>query len=132
MNTRTSTVIFFICILALVPLASRAAFAEAVLSVKMDEAQQCEKLALSAKRYPGGIGTTKLNPDGYTVDEVWMQRDGIVGYSYNKEKGTICFQPQSIGSTRVRVSGTMNGLDSYGRPVWKKKFYRSFKVRVRP
>jgi hypothetical protein len=131
MNTRTSIVILFICILSLVPLVTNAAFAEAVLSVKMDEARQCEKLALSAKRYPGGIGTTKLNPDGYTVDEVWMQRDGIVGYFYNEEKGIICFQPLSIGSTRVRVSGTINGLDSYGRPLWEKKFYRSFKVRVR-
>ena len=132
MNAKTRIVLLFTFILSLAPLATSPAFAEAVLSVKMNEARQCEKLALSAKRYPDGIGMTRLNPDRYNIDQVWIQRDGIVGYSLNEEKGIICFQPQNIGSTRVRVSGTMNGLDSYGRPAWKEKFYRSFKVRVRP
>jgi len=132
MKTKTTIVLLFTFVIALAPLAASPAFAETVLSINMDEAQQCEKLALSAKRYPDGIGTTKHHPDGYKVDQLWIQRDGIVGYSYDEEKGIICFQPKNTGSTRVRVSGTMHGLDSYGRPAWKKRFYRSFKVRVRP
>ena len=121
MKTRITKVLLFLFAFCLASLLAGDALAERTLAVKMGETN-CQNLSLSGKPTNGG----------YHVEDVWVQSDSVVSYSLDKEKGLICFQPVSVGSTKVKVRGQRYELDRYGRQTNSEPFFRSFKVRVRP
>jgi hypothetical protein len=97
------------------------AFAEKTISIRMGDSR-CEQLSMSGKPDRGG----------YNVQLVWTQRSNIVDYSLDEDKGLICFEPKSIGSTKVKVRGRRYKLNRYGKQESSETFYRAFNVRVRP
>ncbi len=121
MDTRTTKILFFLVVFLFVSLSAVDGFAERTLAIKMGDTK-CEKLSVSGKPTNGG----------YNVEQVWIQSDDVVRYSVDKDKGLICFEPMSVGSTTVRVRGLRYELDRYGKQKSSEPFYRAFKVRVRP
>jgi|GEM_PF-961982 hypothetical protein len=96
-------------------------FAERTLAIKMGD-NRCDTLSVSGKPAHGG----------YNVEEVWVQSNGIVAYAIDKDKGLICFEPLSVGNTKVKVHGQRYQLDRYGKQKSSEPFYRAFKIRIRP
>ena len=121
MKARTTRLLLFLTAFCLVSLHAGDGLAERTLAITMGDTT-CENLSLSGKPTNGG----------YHVEEVWVQSVSVVSYSVDKEKGLICFQPVSVGSTKVKVRGQRYELDRYGRQKNSEPFFRSFKVRVRP
>jgi len=123
MNIRTTKILSFLVVLLFASLSAVDGLAERTLVIKMSEAK-CDTLSVSGKP-PNG---------GYHVEEVWSQSQGedVVSYSIDKDKGLICFEPLSVGSTKIRVRGQRYELDRYGKEKSSEPFYRAFKVRVRP
>ena len=121
MNIRTTKILFFLVVLLFASLSAVDGFAERTLAIQMGDTK-CENLSMSGKPTNGG----------YHVEEAWIQRDSVVSYSVDKDKGLICFEPVTVGSTQVKVRGQRYELDRYGRQKTSEPFYRSFKVRVRP
>jgi hypothetical protein len=123
MNIRTTKILLFLVVLLFVSLSAGDGFAERTLVIKIGEVK-CDTLSVSGKPTHGG----------YHIEEVWSQSQGedLVGYSIDKDKGLICFEPLSVGSAKIRVRGQRYELDRYGKQKSSEPFYRSFKVRVRP
>ena len=121
MKTRTKKILLFLVAFCVASLSAVDGFAERTLTIRMGEAK-CDKLSLSVKP-PNG---------GYHVEQVFVQSDDVVSYSIDKDKGLICFEPMSVGSTKVKVRGQRYELDRYGKQKSSEPFYRAFKVRVRP
>jgi hypothetical protein len=112
----------FVALLVAVSLVATDAFAEKTISIRMGQDARCEKLSPSGKPASGG----------YKVENVSVKKDGIVSVTYAEEMGVICFEPQSVGNTKVRVSGQRYELERNDRVKSSKRFYRAFRVRVRP
>ena len=121
MNIRTTKILLFLVAFFVASLSAVDGFAERTLHIKMGEIR-CDTLSLSGKP-PNG---------GYHVEEVWLQRNDIVAYAIDKDKGLICFEPLNVGSTRVKVRGQRYELDRYGKQKSSEPFYRPFRVRVSP
>lgn len=121
MKIRITKIAFSLIVLLFTSLSAVDGLAERTLAITMGKAR-CEKLSLSGKPTSGG----------YNVDEVWVQDKEVVNYSIDKEKGLICFEPVSVGSTKVKVRGQRYQVDRYGKQKSSEPFYRAFKVRVRP
>lgn len=123
MKISITKIAFFLVVLLFASLSAVDGLAERTLVIQMGEAR-CEKLSLSGKPTNGG----------YHVDEVWSQSqaENIVNYSIDKDRGLICFEPLSVGSTKVKVRGQRYHLDRYGKQRSSEPFYRAFKVRIRP
>ena len=121
MNIRTTKILLFLVAFFVASLSAVDGFAERTLHIKMGEIR-CDTLSLSGKP-PNG---------GYHVEEVWLQRNDIVAYAIDKDKGLICFEPLRVGSTKVRVRGQRYELDRYGKQKSSEPFYRPFRVRVSP
>ena len=121
MNIRTTKILFFLVVLLFASLSAVDGFAERTLHIKMGDIR-CDTLSLSGKPPHGG----------YNVEQVWLQSDDVVKYSIDKDKGIICFEPMSVGSTKVKVQGKRYELDRYGKQKSSEPFYRAFKVRIRP
>jgi hypothetical protein len=121
METRITKLLLFLIAFCLASLSAGDGLAERTLVIKMGDTN-CQNLSVSGKPTNGG----------YHVEEVWIQRDSVVSYSVDKDKGLICFEPVTVGSTQVKVRGQRYELDRYGRQETSEPFYRSFKVRVRP
>ena len=121
MKTRTTKVLLFLVVLSFVALSAGDGFAARTIAIKMGDSR-CENLSLSGKPTNGG----------YHVEQVQIQSDDVVRYSIDKDKGLICFEPLSVGSTKVKVRGQRYELDRYGKQKTSEPFYRSFKVRIRP
>ena len=123
MKTRTKKILLFLVAFFVVSISAVDGFAERTLTIKMGEAK-CDTLSVSGKP-PNG---------GYHIEEVWSQsqNEDVVSYSIDKDKGLICFQAISVGSTKIRVRGQRYELDRYGKQKSSEPFYRAFKVRVRP
>ncbi len=121
MNIRTTKILLFLVAFFVASLSAVDGFAERTLHIKMGDIR-CDTLSLSGKP-PNG---------GYHVEEVWLQRNDIVAYAIDKDKGLICFEPLNVGSTKVRVRGQRYELDRYGKQKSSEPFYRPFRVRVRP
>lgn len=121
MKIKITKITFFLVVLLFTSLSAVDGLAERTLAIKMGEAK-CEKLSLSGKPTNGG----------YNVEEVWVQSKEVVNYSIDKEKGLICFDSISVGSTKVKVRGQRYQLDRYGKQKSSEPFYRAFKVRIRP
>ena len=121
MNGKTTTALLFVVSVFVAFLAADSAFAERTFTIRVGKDTKCEKLSLPWKPPPAR----------YSVERVWAQRAGVVKHSYDEDRGVICFEPQRVGTTRIRVSGAIYGLKSNERPNSQKRFYRSFKVRVR-
>jgi hypothetical protein len=123
MNIRTTKILFFLVVLLFASLSAVDGFAERTLAIKMGEII-CDTLSVSGKPTHGG----------YHIEEVWSQspNEDVVSYSIDKDKGLICFEAISVGSTKIRVRGQRYELDRYGRQKSSESFYRAFKVRIRP
>ena len=121
MNRKTTMVIMSLILIFIPPLTIGDALAERTFTIRVGKDAKCEKLSIPEKPPSGG----------YNVERVWIQREGIVKHYYDEERGVICFEPQRVGSTRVRVSGTIYDSRSNDQFRLEKRFYRSFKVRVR-
>ena len=121
MKSSNTKLLLFLIAFCFVSLRAGDGLAEKTIAINMGDTN-CQNLSFSGKPTNGG----------YLVEEVWVQRDSVVSYSVDKEKGLICFQPLTLGSTKVKVRGQRYELDSYGRKKTSEPFYRSFKVRVRP
>jgi hypothetical protein len=123
MNIRTTKILFFLVVLLFASLSAVDGFAERTLAIKMGEII-CDTLSVSGKPTHGG----------YHIEEVWSQspNEDVVSYSIDKDKGLICFEAISVGSTKIRVRGQRYELDRYGKQRSSEPFYRSFKVRIRP
>lgn len=121
MNIRTTKILLFLVAFFVASLSAVDGFAERTLHIKMGDIR-CDTLSLSGKP-PNG---------GYHVEEVWLQRNDIVAYAIDKDKGLICFEPLNVGSTKVRVRGQRYELDRYGKQKSSEPFYRPFRVRVSP
>jgi hypothetical protein len=121
MNIRTTKILLFLVAFFVPSLSAVDGFAERTLHIKMGEIR-CDTLSLSGKP-PNG---------GYHVEDVWLQRNDIVAYAIDKDKGLICFEPLNVGSTRVKVRGQRYELDRYGKQKSSEPFYRPFRVRVIP
>ena len=121
MNIRTTKILFFLVVLLLTSLSAVDGFAERTLAIKMGD-NRCDTLSVSGMPAHGG----------YNVEEVRVQSNGIVAYAIDKDKGLICFEPLSVGNTKVKVHGQRYQLDRYGKKKSSEPFYRAFKVRIRP
>ena len=121
MNIRTTKILLFLVAFLVASLSAVDGFAERTLHIKMGNIR-CDTLSLSGKP-PNG---------GYHVEDVWLQRNDIVAYAIDKDKGLICFEPLNVGSTRVKVRGQRYELDRYGKQKSSEPFYRPFRVRVIP
>ena len=121
MNTRTTKILFFLVVFLFASLSAVDGLAERTLTIKMGDIR-CDTLSVSGKPTHGG----------YNVEQVWIQSEGIVRYSIDKDKGLICFEPMSVGSTKVKVHGQRYELDRYGKQKSSEPFYRAFKIRIRP
>jgi len=121
MNIRTTKILLFLVAFLVASLSAVDGFAERTLHIKMGDIR-CDTLSLSGKP-PNG---------GYHVEDVWLQRNDIVAYAIDKDKGLICFEPLNVGSTRVKVRGQRYELDRYGKQKSSEPFYRPFRVRVIP
>jgi hypothetical protein len=121
MNIRTTKILLFLVAFLVASLSAVDGFAERTLHIKMGDIR-CDTLSLSGKP-PNG---------GYHVENVWLQRNDIVAYAIDKDKGLICFEPLNVGSTRVKVRGQRYELDRYGKQKSSEPFYRPFRVRVIP
>ncbi len=121
MNIRTTKILLFLVAFFVASLSAVDGFAERTLHIKMGDIR-CDTLSLSGKP-PNG---------GYHVENVWLQRNDIVAYAIDKDKGLICFEPLNVGSTRVKVRGQRYELDRYGKQKSSEPFYRPFRVRVIP
>ncbi len=123
MNIRTTKILLFLVAFFVASLSAVDGFAERTLHIKMGDIR-CDILSMSGKP-PNG---------GYHVEEVWSQSQGedVVSYSIDKDKGLICFEAVSVGSTKIKVRGQRYELDRYGKQKSSEPFYRAFKVRVRP
>ena len=121
MNIRTTKILLFLVVFFVASLSAVDGFAERTLHIKMGDIR-CDTLSLSGKP-PNG---------GYHVEDVWLQRNDIVAYAIDKDKGLICFEPLNVGSTRVKVRGQRYELDRYGKQKSSEPFYRPFRVRVIP
>ncbi|MEJ2233765.1 MAG: hypothetical protein P8X67_07555 [Syntrophobacterales bacterium] len=121
MNIRTTKILFFLVVLLFASLNAVDGFAERTLTIKMGETK-CDTLSVSGKPTHGG----------YQVEEVSVQGEDVVSYSIDKDKGLICFEAISVGSTKIRVRGQRYELDRYGKQKSSEPFYRAFKIRVRP
>ena len=121
MKTRITKLLLFLIAFCLASFSAGDGLAERTLAIKMGDTK-CQNLSVSGKPANGG----------YHVEKVLSQRDSVVSYSLNIDKGLICFKPVSVGSTQVTVRGQRYELDRYGRQKTTEPFYRSFKVRVRP
>ncbi len=121
MNRKTVTRTLFVTAFFLASFIAVDGFAEKTVAIKMGESR-CEKLSISGKPARGG----------YTVDRIWAQRPDVVKYSPDEDKGLICFEPQRVGSTKIRVRGQRYELNRYGKKKSSENFYRAFEVRVRP
>ena len=123
MSTRTTKILLFLVAFFVASLSAVDGFAERTLVIKMGDTR-CDTLSLSGKPPHGG----------YHVEEVWSQsqNEDVVSYSIDKDKGLICFEARSVGSTKIRVRGQRYELDRYGKQKSSEPFYRAFKVRVRP
>jgi len=121
MNTRTTKILFFLVVFLFASLSAVDGLAERTLTIKMGDIR-CDPLSVSGKPTHGG----------YNVEQVWIQSEGIVRYSIDKDKGLICFEPMSVGSTKVKVHGQRYELDRYGKQKSSEPFYRAFKIRIRP
>jgi len=121
MNIRTTKILLFLVAFFVASLSAVDGFAERTLHIKMGDIR-CDTLSLSGKP-PNG---------GYHVEDVWLQRNDIVAYAIDIDKGLICFEPLNVGSTRVKVRGQRYELDRYGKQKSSEPFYRPFRVRVIP
>ena len=121
MSTRTTKTLLFLVAFLVASLVAVNGFAEKTLAIRMGDAK-CEKLSMSGKPTNGG----------YHIEQVWIKRGDVVSYSIDKDKGLICFEPKSVGSTKVKVRGQRYELDRYGKQKTSEPFYRAFKVRIRP
>jgi len=121
MNIRTTKILLFLVAFFVASLSAVDGFAERTLHIKMGDIR-CDTLSLSGKPPHGG----------YHVEKVWLQRNLIVAYAIDKDKGLICFEPLSVGNTKVKVHGQRYQLDRYGKKKSSEPFYRAFKVRIRP
>jgi len=123
MNIRTTKILLFLVAFFVAYLSAVDGFAERTLHIKMGDIR-CDILSMSGK--PPNCG--------YHVEEVWSQSQGedVVSYSIDKDKGLICFEAVSVGSTKIKVRGQRYELDRYGKQKSSEPFYRAFKVRVRP
>ena len=121
MKTRNKKILLFLVAFCVASLSAGDGFAERTLAIKIGESK-CEKLSVSGKPTNGG----------YHVEQVQIQSDDVVSYSIDKDKGLICFQAVSVGSTKVRVRGQRYELDRYGKQKSSEPFYRAFKIRIRP
>jgi hypothetical protein len=97
------------------------AYAEKTVVVKMGQEPRCEGFSVHGK------------PDNvkYTVEGLWIKKEGVVRTSYDENKGEICFEPLNTGNTRVKIHGKVQEFDLYGQVKETRKFYRSFRVKVR-
>ena len=123
MNIKNKKILFFLVVLLFASLSAVDGFAERTLVIKMGDIR-CDTLSVSGKPTRGG----------YNVEGVWGQSQGedVVSYSIDKDKGLICFEAVSVGSTKIRVRGQRYELDRYGKQESSEPFYRAFKVRVWP
>jgi hypothetical protein len=108
-------------VLLFASLSAKDGLAERTLAIEMGDTR-CDTLSVSGKPTHGG----------YNVEEVWVQSNGIVAYAIDKDKGLICFEPLSVGNTKVKVHGQRYQLDRYGKQKSSEPFYRAFKIRIRP
>jgi len=123
MNTKTMLRLWIVVWFIVAFVAPSRALAEKTLVLKMgQEAAVCENLTASGKPASGG----------YDVENIWVQRAGIINYAYHDDKGMICFEPVGVGSTRVKVNGTVYELDRNKQLKDSKRFYLNLRVRVRP
>jgi len=130
MKTKTMLRLWFVVWFVLAFVAPSRALAEKTLVLKMGQEAVCENLTASGKPASGG----------YDVEDIWVQREGIINYAYDDDKGMICLEPVGVGSTRVKVTGTVYELDK--NKVYEldknkqlkdsKRFYLNLRVRVRP
>ena len=123
MSTRTTKFLLFLVAFFVASLSAVDGFAERTLVIKMGDIR-CDTLSVSGKPTRGG----------YNVEGVWSQSQGedVVSYSIDKDKGLICFEAVSVGSTKIRVRGQRYQLDRYGKQKSSEPFYRAFKVRIWP
>ncbi len=130
MKTKTMLRLCFMVWFILAFVAPSRALAEKTLALKMGQEAVCENLTASGKPASGG----------YDVENIWVQRAGIINYAYDDDKGMICLEPVGVGSTRVKVTGTVFELDKNKvyepdrnkQLKYNKRFYLNLRVRVRP
>ena len=122
MNNKSIRKLYFVFAFVSIFLAANETFAERTLSVQMGQDPRCESLMPSGKADSGG----------YEVEKIWVQKKGIIKHVYDDDQGKICFEPVSVGSTRVKITGMVYELDKNQQLKSSKRFYRNFRVRVRP
>ena len=71
---------------------------------------------------------------GYDVENIWVQRAGIINYAYDDDKGMICLEPVGVGSTTVFEldKNKVYEPDRNKQLKYNKRFYLNLRVRVRP
>jgi hypothetical protein len=121
MNTKSKTALLSTVVFLVASLTAVDGYTAKIVWVSMGESR-CERLLMSGKPARGG----------YQIERIWAQRPGIVNYFPDEDKGLICFEPQRVGSTKIRVRGQKYELNRYGKKKSSEKFYRAFEVRVRP
>ena len=122
MNTKTMCRLLIVTAFVGLFLVSNETFAEQTLPLQMGQEPRCESLMPSGKSDSGG----------YEVENIWVQKTGIIKHVYDDDQGKICFEPVSVGSTRVKITGMVYELDKNQQLKSSKRFYRNFRVRVRP
>ena len=122
MNRRVFPTICLITLFSIVFLAASDSFAEKTLVFRVGEEPRCENLTLSGRPTSGG----------YKIENIWVQREGIVAHAFSKGTEKVCFSPLRVGSTRVKISGKVFAYKPNGKREFSKTFFRNFRIRVRP
>ena len=122
MTTKTIRRLSFVFAFVGILLVSNETSAEKTLPLQMGQEPRCESLL------PSG----KSDSREYEVENIWVQKTGIIRHVYDDDQGKICFEPVSVGSTRVKITGMVYELDKNQQLKSSKRFYRNFRVRVRP
>jgi hypothetical protein len=122
MNTKTMRRLFFVVAFVGIFLVANETSAEKTLPLQMGQEPRCESLMPSGKPDSGG----------FEVENIWVQKTGIIKHVYDDDQGKICFEPVSVGSTRVKITGMVYEVDRNQQLKSSKRFYRNYRVRVRP
>lgn len=119
-NHKTITRLLVPALVFILSLAAINSFAQKTVVVKIGEEPKCENVLLDSRPLAGE----------YTVERIWLQRKGVVDCTYNHDTGKICFTPLSVGSTEVKVYGERYESDASGKVKSRKRFERTFELRV--
>jgi hypothetical protein len=97
------------------------ALAEKDVLVRMEQSSRC--VNFSDRGMPPNTR--------YELKNVQVRREGITGYSYDDDKGVICFEPLRVGTTNVIINVDISEYEPWGRLKETRKLTRRFRVKVR-